>query len=64
MNLPAIFGNRNSEGILKNPGDKFEARITPSGRKVIRITTNNGRDKYSVTQYSTGRIVETKSSRH
>ena len=27
MNLPAIFGNRNNEGILKNPGDKFEARI-------------------------------------
>ena len=63
MNLPAIFGSGNSEGILNNPGDRFEARITTSGRKVIRIITNGGRTKYSATQYRTGRIVETKSSK-
>lgn len=47
-------------GILSKPGDKLEARITKSGRNVLKIQKDNGNTKYSATQYSTGTIVETK----
>ena len=61
MHLPAIFQTNNSKGMLSKPGDMMTARITPSGRKVIKIITNNGNNKYSATQYSTGTVVETRS---
>ena len=66
-NLLAIFGNKNSNtglskksGILAQPGDRLEARITQSGRKVIKIEKDNGNSKYSATQYPNGTLVETK----
>lgn len=44
--------------ILNKPGDRLEARITNSNRKVIKLLCGN--TKYSVTQYPTGTVVETK----
>ncbi|MGN0106902.1 MAG: hypothetical protein ACI4A5_04295 [Hominilimicola sp.] len=45
-------------GILQNPGDKLEARITPSNRKVVKVSKNNGKTKYSATLYPNGTFVE------
>ena len=45
---------------LKSPGDKLSLEITPSGRKVAKMQTNNGKLKYSKTQYPNGMIMETK----
>ncbi len=50
-------------GILQKPGDKLEARITPSNRKVIKVSKDNGKEKYSVTKYSNGTLVETKTTK-
>jgi len=48
---------------LVNPGDRAEAYITKTGRQVLKVSKNNGNDKYSATRYpTTGRIVETKST--
>lgn len=63
--LLSIFGSSNSEivkkrGILNNPGDKLEAKVTNSNRKVLKIHTDNGNSKYSATQYPNGTVVETK----
>lgn len=49
----------NSKGILQNPGDHLEARITDNNRKVIKVQV--GDKKFSTTQYPNGRIVETRS---
>ena len=49
-----------STGILSEPGDKLEARVTNSNRKVVKIQKDNGNSKYSATQYSNGIVVETK----
>ena len=46
-------------GILQNPGDCFEAKITKTNRKVAKAQI--GDQKISVTQYPSGRIVETTS---
>ena len=66
-NLLAIFGDKDSNtglskkpGILSQPGDRLEARITQSGRKVIMIEKDYGSSKYSATQYPNGTVVETK----
>lgn len=66
-NLFSIFGNSNKDsnvanqrGILNKPGDKLEARVTNSNRKVLKIQTDNGCSKYSATQYPNGTVVETK----
>lgn len=66
-NLLSIFGNSikdsnaaNQRGILNNPGNKLEARVTNSNRKVVKIQTDNGCSKYSATQYPNGTVVETK----
>ena len=48
---------------LENPGDKISARITDTGRKVIKAEKNNGADKYSATQYPNGTVVETKTTK-
>lgn len=50
--------------ILENPGDRIEARITPSKRKVLKVNKNNGFYKYSATQYPNGTIVETRTTKH
>ena len=65
-NLLSIFGKMdNSEivsklGILNKPGDRLEARITDSNRRVVKVQTDNGTSKYSATQYPNGTLVETK----
>lgn len=53
-------GNSN---ILQNPGDKLEAKVTDSNRKVLKVSKDNGNSKYSVTQYSNGTTVETKTTK-
>lgn len=66
-NLLSIFGNgskgsnvANQRGLLNKPGDKLEARVTNTNRKVLKIQTDNGNSKYSATQYPNGTVVETK----
>lgn len=66
-NLLSIFGNDskgsnvvNQRGLLNKPGDKLEARVTNTNRKVLKIQTDNGNSKYSATQYPNGTVVETK----
>jgi hypothetical protein len=49
---------------LKAIGDNLSARITKSGRQVLKIVKNDGADKYSVTRYpSTGTVVETRTTK-
>jgi len=47
--------------LLRNPGDKIEARITPAGRQVVKLVQNRGGEviKRSATKYASGKIVET-----
>ena len=66
-NLLAVFGDRRSNsslskksGILSQPGDFLEARVTETGRNVIKIQKDRGNVKYSATQYPNGTVVETK----
>ena len=66
-NLLAIFGDKNSNsslskknGILNQPGDRLEAKVTKAGRNVIKIHKDSGNSKYSATQYPNGTVVETK----
>ncbi len=47
-------------GVLSNPGDKFEARITDSGNKVARYSSGDGRFKASKTEYPNGTVHETR----
>ncbi len=47
------FGN-----LLKRPGDKLEAKVTPTGRQVLKIATNQVK-KSAVRYPKTGTIVET-----
>lgn len=63
MNFLDIFKKNDvnkSTGILSEPGDKLEARVTDTGRKVVKIQKDKGNSKYSATQYSNGTVVETK----
>ncbi|MDE6132315.1 MAG: hypothetical protein K2G04_02905 [Oscillospiraceae bacterium] len=46
---------------LEKPGDNLSARITPSGREVIKVYKNNGAEKYAAVKYPNGKIVKTKS---
>ena len=55
MKLPSIFSN----GLLSNPGDKLEARITDTGKQVLKIHKDNGLFKLSQVRYSTGTVVST-----
>ncbi len=65
-NLLSIFGRKDDgeiigkSGILTNRGDKLEARITDTNRRVVKVQKDNGDFKYSATQYSNGTVVETK----
>lgn len=47
--------------LLRNPGDKLEACITPTGRQVVKIVQSQGAEviKRSATKYASGKIVET-----
>jgi len=44
---------------LTNPGDKFEAYVTPTLKQVIKIVKDDV--KISAVRYPNGRIVETRS---
>ena len=64
-NFMMIFGNNSVEGkrnggLLRNPGDRLEAKVTKTNRQVLKVSTNNGNTKYSATRYQNGTIVETK----
>ena len=58
-NLLSIFNN----SILNEPGDEMFARITRSNRQVMKVSKNNGKNKYSVTRYPNGTTVETKTTK-
>lgn len=50
---------------LSKPGDEFSARITPSGRQVVKMSLDGGRIKQSATRYpSTGTVFETRSTKN
>lgn len=61
-NLLSALNSDDSSSILKERGDSMDARITESGRKVLRVTKKNG-NNYSATQYPNGTTVETKTTR-
>lgn len=46
-------------GFLQNPGDRVEARVTKTGKKVIKAQI--GDKKWSAVQQPSGKIVETRS---
>ncbi|NLD17627.1 MAG: hypothetical protein GX666_08615 [Tissierellia bacterium] len=48
---------------LKKPGDNLSARVTKTNRRVFKIATDNGNNKYSITQYDNGTVVETKTTK-
>ena len=58
-NLLSIF----SDSILNKPGDELSARVTSSNRQVLKVSKNNGKNKYSVTRYPNGTTVETKTTK-
>ena len=58
-NLLEALGN----SILSKPGDELSARITDTGRKVLKVHTDSGKQKYSRTEYQNGTIVETKTTK-
>ena len=47
-------------GILNKPGDKFEASVTNSGNKVVKISSGDGLFKASKTVYPNGTVHETR----
>lgn len=53
----------NPLSILNNPGDNMSARVTDNNRKVLKVEINNGKNKYSKTQYPNGTTVETKTTK-
>ncbi len=58
-NLLSIFSN----SILNKPGDELSARVTSSNRQVLKVSKNNGKNKYSVARYPNGTTVETKTTK-
>jgi len=59
-----ILRSKSSEsGILSNPGDKLEARVTDSNRRVLKYSQDHGASKYSCTEYSNGTRVETRTTK-
>lgn len=56
--LANLLNRTNDSEILRDPGDEFNAKITPSGRKVVKLNTKN--EHYSATVYSNNTLVETK----
>ena len=58
--LSSLFNGNKDNELLKNPGDKLEARVTKTNRQVIKYSTNEV--KYSATRYPSGKTVETKTT--
>ena len=52
-----------SDSILQNPGDNMSARVTDSGRQVLKVSKNKGKSKYSATRYPNGTVVEIKTTK-
>lgn len=52
-----------SNSVLQEPGDEISARVTDSGRQVLKVSKDNGRFKYSATRYKKGTVVETKTTK-
>lgn len=52
-----------SKSILNKPGDEVSARVTGSGRKVLKASIDSGKQKYSKTEYQNGTTVETKTTK-
>ena len=52
-----------NNGILNKFGDELSARITNTGRKVLKVHTDGGKQKYSRTEYQNGTVVETKTTK-
>lgn len=50
--VPKQFG-------LENPGDIAVLRVTKTRRKVATVSLDNGKQKYSLTQYQNGTVVKT-----
>ena len=63
--LSKIFASNDSSksDYLSEIGDKVEARVTNSGRQVIKASKGDGKSKYSATRYSNGTVVETKTTK-
>ncbi len=51
--IDGLFG-----AFLSKPGDSFSARVTPSGRQVVKIS--KGDIKQSAVRYPNGTVVETR----
>lgn len=49
-------------GLLSNPGDTFIAKITPTGKQVAKLVTEN--KKVSSVTYGTGTTVVTEVFKH
>lgn len=58
-----ILDHGTDEGILSEPGDRLEARVTKSNRKVAKLRKKHGKYKESITEYSNGTKVYTKSEK-
>ena len=52
-----------NSSILEKPGDNLSARVTDSGKQVLKVSKNNGKSKYSATRYPNGTLVETKTTK-
>ena len=48
---------------MNKPGDELSARVTPTERKVLKVHTDGGKQKYSRTEYKNGTVVETKTTK-
>ncbi len=53
----------NKKGLLTNPGDKAEVRVTQTRRKVGIYKSGDDSFKYSITEYPNGTRVETKTTK-
>lgn len=58
-----FLSNLFSNSVLQKPGDEISARITNSGRQVLKVSKDNGNTKYSATRYANGTVVETKTTK-
>lgn len=54
---------KKGNGMLENPGDRFSAEITKFGRRVAKVSKDNGNFKYSETHYPNGTIVKTQTQK-
>jgi SMC interacting uncharacterized protein involved in chromosome segregation len=49
--------------LVEKPNDRFEARVTKKGNKVMTLSRDNGKTKHSITEYSNGTRHETKTTK-